>query len=453
MIPPGNGFYGKDHEAMARRQNIFCRRGAIGYFCDAVKSRLSHFFTNSRNPPHQHDADRGTHESTDLATEAWTSRKTGVDTESLTTAIECAGEAVFITDASGMILYANPAFTTQTGYARKEVLGKTPNILKSGLQDAAFYANLWATIRSGKTWRGELANRRKDGVLYEVEQTIAPGKDGSDAITGYVSIKRDVTERRRAEREVAEHQSRMQASARMAALGLVAGNIAHEIKNPLTVISGDAELLATMCRNGKGHEKNCLDATERIARNAERLERIVRGLLNLSREGARDTFHCVSMRTLIEETAELCRPQFVFKGVRLECPMPGADLRVECRPTQISQALLNLLTNALDAVSPLQQRWVRVECFDDDDAVVLAVIDSGGGIAAPLRANIFNEFYTTKNDGASCGLGLSISRAIVEQHDGVLFLDEDAPHTRFVSRLPKTQAKSRKSNPSEAHAR
>ena len=428
---------------MARRQSIFCRRGGIGFFWDAVKNRLGHFFTTSGNPSHQHSVDCGAREYSDLATQAWASRKTGVHTESLTTAIECAGEAVLITDVNGVILYANPAFSTQTGYARKEVLGKTPNILKSGLQDAAFYANLWATIRSGETWRGELVNRRKDGVFYEVEQTIAPVKDGAGAITGYVSIKRDVTERRRAEREVAEHQARMQASARMAALGLVAGNIAHEIKNPLTVIVCDSELIATMCRNGKGHEKDCLDATERIVRNAERLERIVRGLLNLSREGARDPFHCISIRTLIEETIELCQPQFVYKGVRLECPMPEADLRVECRPTQISQAILNLIINAMDAVQSLQQRWVRVECFDDDDTVVLAVTDSGSGIPAPLRENIFNEFYTTKNDGASSGLGLSISRAIVEQHDGVLFLDEDAPHTRFVIRLSKTQAKAR----------
>ncbi len=428
------------------------RRGAIGCFFDAIRDRLTHFFTNSRNTPQSRDANGVAYESSVPAVEARMSRKTGVDSESLTTAIECAGEAVLITDGNGVILYANPAFTAQTGYARKEVLGKTPKILKSGLQGAAFYANLWDTIRSGKTWRGELVNRRKDGALYEVEQTIAPVKDGSGAITGYVSIKRDVTERRRVEREVAEHQSRMQASARMAALGLVAGNIAHEIKNPLTVISGDAELLASMYSAGKWNEKICLEAAERLVRNAERLERIVRGLINLSREGSRDPFRCVPMRTLMEEAIELCRPRFALKGVRLECPTPGPDMRVECRPTQISQALLNLLTNALDAVSRLQDPWVCIECADDEDAVILAVSDSGCGIPAPVRANIFNEFYTTKNDGASCGLGLSISRAIVEQHNGALFLDEDAPHTRFVMRLPKTQARPLKSNSSEACA-
>lgn len=367
---------------------------------------------------------------------------TAPSAETLRTAIECAGESVLVTDAAGTILYVNPAFSKQTGYAPEEALGKKPNILKSGAQDADFYAALWKTVCSGQTWRGELVNRRKDGVHYDVAQTIAPVINAAGVIMGYVSIKRDVTEHKRAEREIAEHQSRMMNASRMAALGLVAGNIAHEIKNPLAVISGNAELLAEMCQSRQRDEKACMDATARIVRNVERLERIVRGLRNLSREGSRDPFVEYPLHALAAETIELCLPRFNAKEVRLTCHPIPLELRVECRPTQISQALLNLLTNALDAVPTHAQQWVHIECEEAEDAVILSVTDSGRGVPESLREAIFQEFCTTKNDGVSCGLGLSISRAIVEAHEGRLYLDDTASHTRFVMRLPKKQPSS-----------
>ncbi len=117
----------------------------------------------------------------------------------LATAIGQTAEAIVITDAEARIQYVNRAFTRITGYSAEEVLGQTPRILKSGLQDPAYYQNLWNTIRNGGVWRGELINRRKDGILYTAEMTITPVRDVSGATTNFIAVKQDITARRSAE--------------------------------------------------------------------------------------------------------------------------------------------------------------------------------------------------------------------------------------------------------------
>jgi PAS domain S-box-containing protein len=118
---------------------------------------------------------------------------------SLVAAVEQAADSFVMTDCDGRILYVNPAFTAMTGYASREVVGQNPRILKSGHHSRAFYEQMWSTIRSGQVWQGVVTNRRKDGEFYDEEMQIAPVRDLNGATMGYVAIKHDVTERRKAE--------------------------------------------------------------------------------------------------------------------------------------------------------------------------------------------------------------------------------------------------------------
>src|ERR1017187_4452973 len=118
---------------------------------------------------------------------------------SLESAIRQAAEAIVITSATGKILFVNPAFTKMTGYRPDEVVGQFPSILKSGVQDPAFYADLWRTILAGQVWRGELTNRRKDGTVYTEELSITPVLTAGGRTSNYIAVKQDVTERRVAE--------------------------------------------------------------------------------------------------------------------------------------------------------------------------------------------------------------------------------------------------------------
>ena len=128
----------------------------------------------------------------------------------LAAAVAASANGIVITDAAGAILWANPAFTRMTGYPLAEVKGRNPSILKSGLHDRAFYQELWSTITSGRSWHGELVNRRKDGSLYTEEMTITPVMCAEGQVANYIAIKQDVTRRRQAEEEFQKVRERLE---------------------------------------------------------------------------------------------------------------------------------------------------------------------------------------------------------------------------------------------------
>ena len=354
-------------------------------------------------------------------------------------ALESVGEGIAITDVDGVIEYVNARFERHTGYARDEAIGRKPNLLKSGVHDEAFYREMWATLLRGEIWSGTLVNKRKDGTLYHVEQTIAPVKDEQGDTVRFIAVERDITARRLAEQTIAELQMKMLTSSRMAALGIMAGNIAHEIRNPLTVVSGDAEMLRETMLRECPERPDWVNRLDAVVRNAARIERIVRGLRTLSREGGGDPFVLTAMKDIVDDAVELCRARFKPGNISLLVEPVPPDLRAECRATQIAQLLLNLLNNAVDAVRDLPERWVRLECREDGKEVELAVTDSGPGLSPEVRRRIFSQFFTTKTDGNGVGLGLCISRAIMESHHGRLYVDDTCPNTRFVACLPRHQ--------------
>jgi C4-dicarboxylate-specific signal transduction histidine kinase len=140
---------------------------------------------------------------------------------------------------------------------------------------------------------------------------------------------------------------------------------------------------------------------------------------------------------IVADTLEICRAKFKAHRVELILPQAIPELSVPCREVQISQALLNLLQNALDAVLEGEgERWVRLEIEPRHDAVALSVIDSGPGIPVEIRARVMEPFFTTKPVGKGTGLGLSLSKTIAEDHEGSLEHGEDHGHTRFSIILP-----------------
>ena len=154
----------------------------------------------------------------------------------LVTAIEQSDEAVVITDITGKIEYVNPAFTWITGYSREEALGQNPSILKSNMHEPLFYRELWTTILGGRTWKGELCNRRKDGKIYTEQMAITPVRDRRGTITHFIATKQDVTDLKSLEQQL--HQT-----SKIEAIGRLAGGVAHDFNNLLTIINGYSELL------------------------------------------------------------------------------------------------------------------------------------------------------------------------------------------------------------------
>ena len=226
-------------------------------------------------------------------------------------------------------------------------------------------------------------------------------------------------------------------SDRLSALGLMAGNIAHEINNPLAIIHAYASDLLEMAESGNVPLGALQSAGTRIKHTADRITRIVKSLRQIARDGSADPFQLASVCEIVEQSLELCRDRFRVHSVRLDVPTIDPGVHISCREGQIAQVLLNLLQNALDAVVECQgDRWVRLEVGSDERSVVFAVLDSGPGVPLDVRSRIMEPFFTTKPAGKGTGLGLSVSKAIVEDHGGELTFCERERHTCFSFSLP-----------------
>jgi len=193
--------------------------------------------------------------------------------ERLIAAIEQAGEVIFLTDRDGEIIYVNPAFEPVTGYTKEEAIGRNPRMLKSGKQDQAFYQNLWDTIKAGKTWKGRMVNRRKDGSLYTEETTISPVLDGSGRLLNYVAVKKDITAQ-------LEMEEQFQQAQKMESIGRLAGGVAHDFNNMLGVIIGQAELAL----DEPGIDEKLKAGLNEIRKAAERSANLTRQLLAFARK-------------------------------------------------------------------------------------------------------------------------------------------------------------------------
>lgn len=234
---------------------------------------------------------------------------------------------------------------------------------------------------------------------------------------------------------LAEQQVSALNSSKMAALGEMAGSIAHEINNPLAVISGYTQQIRRQVSDFPQVAEKIEKQVTKIDAMVLRISKIILGLRSFARDGSHDPMEPVSLSTLIEDTIPLAETKIKSKGVSLSVHLPPNPIMVSIQRIQMSQVLVNLLNNALDAVESLPEKWIRIEATSRGELVEISVTDSGTGIPSAVREKLMQPFFTTKAHGRGTGLGLSISRGIVEKHGGEFFYDVDSSNTRFVIRL------------------
>ena len=178
-----------------------------------------------------------------------------------------------------------------------------------------------------------------------------------------------------------------------------------------------------------------LTQVERIGTTTTRISKIVSGLRSFSRSGEEDPFVAVSLRTIIDETLDLCRERFKNAGIELRVSDIPAVL-ISCRAVQIQQVLINLLNNAFDAILTSDSKWVMLEAKTNENILYLRVTDSGTGIPQEIVNKMMQPFFTTKDIGKGTGLGLSIALGIIHGHGGSLCFDRGHTNTSFVIEIP-----------------
>lgn len=236
-----------------------------------------------------------------------------------------------------------------------------------------------------------------------------------------------------------EESAKSDHASRLASLGEMAGGVAHEINNPLTVITLLSSTLGKAANRGIIDKNELLDIKKKLDDTVFRISKIVRGLRTFSRNGEDDPFEVTSIETICSQILDLSGGRIYNDNIQFTQAHEDPQFQFECRSVQVLQVLFNLIQNSADAIQGSKEPWIRIQTLTHPDKLIIRVSDSGKGIRPVVAQKMFNPFFTTKEQGKGTGLGLSISLGLIKRHNGKLYLDSQASNTTFIIELPKRQ--------------
>ncbi|HNY08054.1 MAG TPA: PAS domain S-box protein, partial [Bacteroidales bacterium] len=329
----------------------------------------------------------------------------------LNRAIEQSPVSVVITNPAGEIQYVNPKFTELTGYSLEEVLGKNPNILKSGEHNPDFYQKLWETILSGQLWRGEIHNKKKSDEFYWESEVIAPIINENGDIVNFVAIKEDISEKKKMIAELVEAKEHAEESDRLKTAFL--HNISHEIRTPLNAIIGFSDLL---------NEPDTTLADRKyfshiISQNGLKLAEIINDIVNIATfEAGQEKLNLspVDVNHLMDDVYKKFKTKVQNQNLMFNqiSTINNSETCIITDETKLMQILSNFLDNA---VKFTEKGKIEMGCARQDNALQFYVSDTGVGISKQYHQFIFEKFKQVEHENSKFysgnGLGLTIAKA------------------------------------------
>jgi two-component system sensor histidine kinase/response regulator len=376
----------------------------------------------------------------------------------LSMAVEQNSQSIVITDLEARMQYVNAAALSSSGYGRHELLGFNPSLLQSGMTPPETFLDMWEKLLAGQTWRGLLFNRRKDGGRYVEYASIAPIRDAQGRVTQYLAMKEDVTEKRRMNGELKQHQlhleelvvhrtveledARRAAEAGSEAKSVFLANMSHEIRTPMNGVVGLVDVLQQSSLTP--YQK---DLTETISESAFALLGIIEDILDFSKiEAGHMTLESepVCLSRLVDSVYSSLRVNAASRSVALEVHVdPELPDWIRSDSVRLRQILNNLVGNAIKFSVGLQRAGrveLRVE-LAEPGCLRMRVIDNGIGMAPDVLTRILDPFVqaeasTTRRYGGT-GLGLSICRRIAQQFGGRMEVESEPDRgSTFTVTLP-----------------
>ena len=356
----------------------------------------------------------------------------------LSMAVEQSPEKILITDLDARIEYVNEAFLRETGYTRAEILGAKPDVLRSGKTPPERYAELWATLRRGETWKGEFRNRRKDGSEFTDFAIITPIRQPDGHISHYVSVGEDITEKKRLGEELDAHrhhltqlvvertaeleQARSEAEKANQAKSTFLASMSHEIRTPMNAILGFSHLMRRDATSSAQIER-----LDKIDAAAKHLLEVINDILDLSKIEA-DKIELVlrdfAVDDVLGHVATLIGEAAAAKGLTIRTDVDAVPHWLRGDLTRLRQALLNYAGNALKFTQrgSVVLRARLVETAEARCLVRFEVEDSGIGIAPEVIPQLFQPFQQADTSIArefgGTGLGLTITRRLAQMMEG-----------------------------------
>ena len=347
---------------------------------------------------------------------------------------------VAVTDSKGEIIYANKKFCELSKYSEDELMGQNHRILKSDEHPDEFFTTMWNRISSGKIWEGEIKNRAKDGSFYWLKSTIIPVANSKDNITNFVAIRTDITKEKEIQAKLLEMEERLVKqnenlisevenkstelvrSERLATIGTMASRVAHDLKNPLTILHTYAEMLSPEILSKL--ESKDKEKWFRMQNSIFDMDRIIEDVLDFARTTE------IKKKSIAFQSILKLAMNHVKSSYGITINLPEKDFKINCDARKIEGILSNILNNAVQAIDG--QGEIDVETETDSKFLTIKIKDSGPGISEENLDKIFEPMFTTKTTGT--GLGLVICKSIVEQHGGTISVTNKP--TTFTITLP-----------------
>lgn len=355
----------------------------------------------------------------------------------LSTAVKQSPSIVVITDTRGELEYVNPIFTEITGYTSDESIGRESNILKSGEQDSAFYKEMWKTIESGKVWKGQFHNKKKNGELFWEAASISAILNESGDVVNFIKIGEDITQQKIIDVELKTALEKALESDRLKSAFLA--NMSHEIRTPMNGILGFVELL-----NEPNLSKSQIgEYTSIINKSGDRLLNTINDIIDISKIEAKEMTVSTTGTSINQEFEELFSffsSEVKQKGLSLliEPSLPAEPLIIQTDNHKLHGILTNLIKNAIKYT---EQGYVKFGYQLKKYFIEFYVKDTGIGIPKNRLKAIFNRFeqadISDKLVFEGSGLGLAISKAYVEMLGGEISVDSDlGKGSKFTFTIP-----------------
>tara|TARA_Y100000768_G_scaffold384195_1_gene367774 strand:- start:5839 stop:7728 length:1890 start_codon:yes stop_codon:yes gene_type:complete len=323
--------------------------------------------------------------------------------------------AFTLTDEKGTIKAVNHKFQDISGYSKKETLGKTFNLINSGIHEKEFWENMWDTIASGQIWTGTIQNKAKDGHSFWLETIIAPIKKNDDEIEGFFSFGIDITKSVKLEEKLGA--LRVQ---NVASINKMSSHLAHEYGTPLGIIQSSKEILEELVFSKLPKDQKLTKHFNNIQYGLDQINSINNMIRFLGRKSIDlpDISNQCSLLRVIEDSTFLLAKDIEHYGIDLKFVKDQLDIKVKGHYTLLVQVFVNLLNNSIFALKKNQNKKIVIEINEFKDHIELFISDNGEGIPEEISENIFDSFFTSKKLNEGSGLGLSFCREVLEFYGG-----------------------------------
>ena len=339
------------------------------------------------------------------------------------------------TDLKGIITEVSDAFCMISGYTRVELMGQPHNIIRHPDMPRFAFKELWETIKSGHVWKGEVKNKRKDGTYYWVSATISPEYDLKGNITSYMAIRHDIT----LKKEHEQQSKQLLQAEKMASMGEMIGNIAHQWRQPLSGISTIASgiQLTYECDMVQSKEEiiNSMDSivskTHYLSDTINTFRDFIKGEKVYKEIVLQDEIHQATsiVSTVLYDNAIIINDNINYDD----------RIKITLTTGELPQVLINIINNAKDVLleNKVLEPIVTLDLIKEDDKIIITIEDNGGGIADDILPKIFEPYFTTKHQSQGTGLGLHMSYQIISDSlKGKLYVKNTSIGAKFFIELP-----------------